>query len=90
MGMNRLVTPTAGNPPVCGTFTYGTFTIPGGSTVIPGFHIGYIPTGGGQEQSGFFKCEVPPVPEPMAPALAGLGGTAMAGLSMLRRKLKKS
>lgn len=81
---SRLHTPTTPNTTVCGTFQYGTFTIPVGSSVIPGFHIGY-----GDTQSGFFKCPVTAVPE-LPTALLTFGISFISAIPLLRYKPRRS
>lgn len=86
LGSNRLLVPTAPGASNCATFTFGQFNnfSPAGSTAVPGIHA--IFTNG---TSGFFKCNLPAVPEPATAALAGMGGLFGAAFSVLRRKIRR-
>lgn len=58
-----------------------------GNAVLSGLHLQY--SGPGFMNTGWYKDPLPDVviPEPVPPLLAGLGGTFLASLTMLRRRL---
>lgn len=82
--LNRLNTPAAPNTSVCGVFNYGALNLVTGSSLVPGFWIGF-----GTDNSCFFKGEVPAVPE-LPTALPSISVTLLGSGALLRSRRRSA